>query len=146
MRIKIILTAYYREDIFDCIKNNPIKISKRLSPFTSDFLIKMLHKDPKERLGTNGICEIMDHPFFEEIDWLKLERRQIKPSYVPKLRKKDDIKYIDENWLEEGIESSPDIKMLSQEEKEKLHVNNFSFHGDGFIDLSKCDSDNEESY
>lgn len=105
----------------------------------------MLQKDPKERLGANGVCEIMDHPFFEDIDWLKLERKQVKPSYVPKIKKKDDIKYIDENWLEEGIESSPDITILSQEDKLKFHVKNFSFHGDGFIDLSKCDSDDEES-
>jgi len=79
-----------------------------LSPFTKDFLQKILCKDPKYRLGAAGIEEIIDHPFFEDINWLKLEQKQIKPPYVPKVKKIDDVKYIAENWLEECIDDSPD--------------------------------------
>ena len=39
------------------------------------FLTKMLERDPKKRLGVKGIYEILDHPFFESINWKKKKQR-----------------------------------------------------------------------
>lgn len=42
-------------------------------------------KDSNERLGctANGDQSILDHAFFREIDWVKLEARQIEPPFKP---------------------------------------------------------------
>lgn len=57
-----------------------------MSPFTSDFLMKILNKDPKKRLGTKGIDEIMNHPFFETIDWNALSNKKVIPPYKPRVK------------------------------------------------------------
>ena len=50
---------------------------------------------PKLRLGYNGTEEIKEHPFFENIDWFKLERRGIDPPYKPRLNGDYDLSNID---------------------------------------------------
>lgn len=135
--------CYYREDIFKCILNEPLKVSKKVSPFASDFLHKILCKDPANRLGANGVLEIMSHPFFEDIDWEKLERREIKPPYVPKVKKEDDVKYIADNWLDEGIDDSPELGILTKTEKKEKYIQDFSFCEDSLLQLTKWASSDE---
>ena len=55
----------------------PIDESK-FSPEAYSFLTKMLERDPKKRLGVKGIYEILDHPFFESINWKKKQQRAEK--------------------------------------------------------------------
>jgi serine/threonine protein kinase len=68
--------------------NNQIKFSKKFSPALIDFLDKILVIDPKERLGANGIDEIMQHKFFDKIDWEDVKKGKLKPPHIPKI--KDD--------------------------------------------------------
>lgn len=70
------------------VTNNQIKFSKKFSPALIDFLDKILIIDPKERLGSNGIEEIMQHKFFKNVNWDDVHKRKLKPPYIPKL--KDD--------------------------------------------------------
>lgn len=46
-------------------------------------LIRKLLCDADTRLGTNGIGEIKQHPFFRKIDWDNIQ--SITPPYVPEL-------------------------------------------------------------
>ena len=51
-----------------------------MSPECKDFLTKILNKDPKERLGSkNGVQEILEHPWFKDLDPDKMVQRKIKP-------------------------------------------------------------------
>ena len=42
----------------------------------------MLEKDPKNRIGVKNKNEIKIHPFFEEINWEKLENKEIEPPIL----------------------------------------------------------------
>ena len=46
--------------------------------------------EPDERLGKNGIREIMSHPFFQEIDFEKLRNFQIEPPLKPQVKRDDE--------------------------------------------------------
>ena len=52
-------------------------------PAAKDLLMKLLNRNPEERLGANGSSEIKAHPFFHAIDWRKLLQRKYEPTFKP---------------------------------------------------------------
>ena len=51
------------------------------------FSFQLLEKDPAQRLGhRNGKHgEVADQPFFKNVDFVILERKQVNPPYKPNL-------------------------------------------------------------
>ena len=83
-----------------------IRISKRkFSPEAHDFLKGMLTKDPTKRLGAKGIDEIKNHEFFRGIEWDRLERKTIKPPFMPRIKSNLDFKHISNEFLDEDVHS-----------------------------------------
>ena len=61
--------------MFKLIKEGQLKFSEKvkLSPEAQDFLVKILTKNPKQRLGAQGdVEEILGHPWFKGIDREKM--------------------------------------------------------------------------
>jgi serine/threonine protein kinase len=56
-----------------------------LEPETTDFIQRLLEIDPKYRLGfgPDGLKEIKSHPYFANIDWDLLVRKEIEPPFTP---------------------------------------------------------------
>lgn len=46
-----------------------------LSTEAKSFITSLLQKNPNERLGSGGFGEICAHPFFEGIDWERVQRQ-----------------------------------------------------------------------
>ncbi|KAF9220479.1 kinase-like protein [Gyrodon lividus] len=59
----------------------PLVCPDDMTPEAKDLLKKMLAKEPMERLTYE---EMRSHPFFEGIDWEKIECRSLTSPYVPK--------------------------------------------------------------
>lgn len=65
---KVMFHKIHNDHLFNQnIKEITKKMLKKYSPDLVDFVIKLLKKDPKQRLGYNGYKEIMDHPWFSNI-------------------------------------------------------------------------------
>jgi hypothetical protein len=45
-------------------------------------------------LGSNAEMDIRKHPFFASIDWAKLEKKELRPPFVPTIKDDDSIKYV----------------------------------------------------
>lgn len=45
-----------------------------------DIVIQLLQVDPKNRLGSEGFDQIMNHPWFEVVDWDLLIQKKIKST------------------------------------------------------------------
>jgi len=75
-----------------------------------DLIKGMLNKDPDKRLGSSERDgdEIREHEWFKPIDWQALERREIKPSFVPKVGGETDVSNFDDEFTTEAIPSGPD--------------------------------------
>jgi serine/threonine protein kinase len=63
--------------VFDVYENN-VKLSDELN----DLISKLLIKDPKNRIGTNDINQILDHCWFKGINWFHLENSLLNSPYL----------------------------------------------------------------
>ena len=66
----------------------------------------MLEKDPSKRLGVSS-GDVCEQPFFRNIDFSKLERKEICPPYKPKLRHALDVSFFDEAFTREVAKLTP---------------------------------------
>jgi serine/threonine protein kinase len=90
---------YYCEDqdqLFQNILKAKLTFSNEISSRAVDLLKKLLNRNPAKRLGSGrrDAEEIMEHHFFQGIDWDAVRRRKLKPPppicYNKKLRKVDN--------------------------------------------------------
>jgi len=69
----------------------------------------LLEKNAYQRLGagTNGTQQIIDHPWFQGLDWNEMRNQKEAPPYVPEISGQDDLSHYDA-YPEEKIEEKLD--------------------------------------
>ena len=77
----------------------------RLSPQATDLIIRLV-RDPKDRLGKNGVHEIKNHPFFDGVNWNSI--RSEEAPYKPEISCEVDTRHFedfndDEPFYPEGV-------------------------------------------
>ena len=99
---------------------------------------QFLTKNPEDRLGgnigpnfdSNGKVtnrwdltpeyRIQTHPFFKDIDWERIQNRQIRPPFLPRVRNSKDTANFDTEFTREAtkftIAKKEDLKLIHQEE------------------------------
>jgi protein-serine/threonine kinase len=85
-----------REKLYQNIKYGEPKMDYDfLTPDARDLCTRLLIKNPTERLGAGETDaeEIKCHPWFECIDWKKIESKVLAPPYKPQLDHSDDVKH-----------------------------------------------------
>lgn len=76
---------YYNDDIptmYANIKSGQLKFPKSVSAEARDLIRKLLDRNPKTRLGVKSKQELKDDPFFKNIDWDKLGRKECTPPPI----------------------------------------------------------------
>ena len=86
------------DKMFQFILEKPLKKNPYLSETVFDLISKLLIKDPLLRLGhsSKDAEEIKSHPFFKDVDWGKIKRKEIKPPFKIK---ENQIGYFDKKSL-----------------------------------------------
>lgn len=93
-----------RDQLFHNIMNEELVIPDFLSEESKDLLLKLLHKDPFERLGAiKGISEIKLHKFCEPIDFEALAEKRYIPPFIPDINEW----YFDTKYLETQLKENP---------------------------------------
>ncbi|KAL9902316.1 JIL-1 kinase isoform 1-T7 [Glossina fuscipes fuscipes] len=80
-----------------------------LGETVKDFILKMLHKDPKKRLGGNkkSAGDIKNHPFFRGINWNELKSKRRKAPFKPTLNGEEDTQNFSEEFTKQPVIDSP---------------------------------------
>lgn len=86
-----------RQDTMNQILKSKLGMPENLSPEAESLLRLLFKRNPANRLGTNGIDEIKNHDFFGTIDWEALEKKQIRPPFIPAVSR-DDAFYFDSEY------------------------------------------------
>lgn len=65
-----------------------------------DICSRLLDRHPETRLG-NNIEDIMNHPWFADIDWDKLYQKEVVPPFKPTVSGAADVRNVDREFLAE---------------------------------------------
>jgi serum/glucocorticoid-regulated kinase 2 len=91
-----------RKEIKDSMLSYQAKLLKghpELTPEFINFTNKLIQRKPVNRLGYKGIDEIKTHPFFQDLDWEALSKKEIKSPFVINKEKNFDLDHvIKESW------------------------------------------------
>jgi serum/glucocorticoid-regulated kinase 2 len=110
------LPPFYHQNLqimYEKIIRGKLTFPSYLKPPAVDLLSKLLDRNPKHRLGTGtrrdeGFQQIKDHPFFADIDWDKLERKEIPPPFKPVNKEGDmDTSNVDDEFKNEKVQDTP---------------------------------------
>lgn len=70
--------------------------------------MKLLQKVPSKRLGyKNDAADLKVHPFFKNINWKKLTKKEIETPMTPDLKGEDDVSYFSEEFTKKEAVDSP---------------------------------------
>lgn len=67
--------------------------------------MRLLEKNPSDRLGAFSSDEIKGHAWFEKVNWTALMNKSIKAPFVPILTSDADISNFDEEFTSCSVES-----------------------------------------
>lgn len=70
-----------------------------MSPEAFDICSKLLERDPTKRLGYNGFDELQKHPWFKDINWDALYRKEVDPPYKPSVKNAESTEHIDDEFV-----------------------------------------------
>lgn len=68
-----------------------------------DICSKLLDKDPRKRLGANDVDEIIQHRWFQGMDWRAMKNKTVQSPYCPQLDSEIDTKYFSEEFTQMGV-------------------------------------------
>ncbi|KAL4445496.1 hypothetical protein ABPG74_004570 [Tetrahymena malaccensis] len=120
---------FYTEDrksLFEQIKNCPYpNLPKEIviSRECQDIISRLLQKDPNQRLGVHGAQEVKQHPFFRDINWQGIIRKEVKAPLVPKVKNEEDTSNIDPEFTQ------MDMSSLKNGGNSIEPSNNINYHG-----------------
>jgi len=83
----------------------------RFPPFLSEpckaLIVALLNRDPKKRLGSKAdIDDLKAHPFFKDIQFEKMMKKEIDPPYKPKIKANDTTSNFDTTFTSEPVVDS----------------------------------------
>eukprot|EP00475_Leptophrys_vorax_P046271 TRINITY_DN987_c0_g1_i6.p1 TRINITY_DN987_c0_g1~~TRINITY_DN987_c0_g1_i6.p1 ORF type:complete len:567 (-),score=206.64 TRINITY_DN987_c0_g1_i6:140-1810(-) len=98
------------EELVKKVERGKIKFPNYLSTTFMDFILKLLAGNPKMRLGGGelGVEEVKGHPWFMDIDWDKLLKKEIDPLYVPP----EETNFDENKFADEVLDSVVDVNTL----------------------------------
>jgi len=122
------LPPFYSEDVNEMyrkILHEPLTFPADVRPDARDLLVRLLQRDPAERLGSppGGAADIKTHPFFTKyIDWNLLLAKKVQPPYKPGVASAFDTSNFDPEFTSEPAMDSvvDDSHMISATVQEQF--------------------------
>ncbi|XP_043930422.1 protein kinase C eta type [Protopterus annectens] len=103
--------AENEDDLFETILKDEVLYPAWLNSEATDFLKSLLVKNPNKRLGCvvaqGGEQAIVEHPFFQDVDWVLLNKREIEPPFKPRIKSFDDVNNFDQEFTSEEATLTP---------------------------------------
>ena len=128
-----------RERIDIEIYFKPIHHDNLISDIAFDLISKLIEPNCEKRLGYGILdsIEIKNHQFFKDINWKKVESKEIEPEYKPVLKKPGDVSNFDTMFTEMDPYSYKDkgklINQLTKKNKGNSPTDGVSYENFTYI-------------
>lgn len=84
------------DEVYDAILADEPTYPAHMPNDAVNLIRKLLVKKPEERLGYHkGAEEIMDHEFFNSMDWDALYKKEATPPFRPTIKDRNDLSNFD---------------------------------------------------
>ena len=107
------------------IISEPLTFPPYVPPDAQDLLVRLLERDPEQRLADPNV--IKGHPFFQSIDWDLLFHKGITPPYIPPVTDSSDTTQIDPTFLQEKPTYEVDEGAAAVTARDQQDFANFTF-------------------
>lgn len=110
------------DEVFNSILTDeplyPINMAKE----AVDILQRLLTRDPEQRLGSGArdAEDIMDHPYFANIDWDAIMRCEVTPPYIPDIKDPRNVACFDEEFTSQAAKLTPVNSVLTPTMQEQF--------------------------
>jgi len=135
------LPPFYHQNLnsmFLKIRSESPKFPVSLSRECQDLISRLLHKDPKQRLGSGkgDVEEIKKHLWFKEINWDDLLLKKVDPPYKPAVKSVMDTSNFSSEFTKETAQDTH-VEAVKLAPEDDFH--NFTYNPSTLI--GQCESD-----
>jgi serine/threonine protein kinase len=119
-----------RKQMLKDIVEKPVPMHRNFSSNSVALLRVLLERTPHRRIGygAEDAEQLRKHPFFANIDWKKLEAKELKVPYKPYVSSAEDCRNIDKMFTDERATETPvDENGLSGTLKKKTKFEGFTY-------------------
>jgi len=122
-------TGKDRQEAKKAVCRGKLKLKSYFTFNARELMKALLNRQPNARLGAGprDYHEIQEHPWFNEIDWVKMYNKELPPPFVPQLKSMDDTHLFDDIFTKEPAFDSPIQTPLS-------HTHQGAFEGFTYTD------------
>ncbi|KAI8370155.1 kinase-like domain-containing protein, partial [Choanephora cucurbitarum] len=115
-------------DMYKRVLEDPLEFPSNLFDYeTAEFLSDILDRDPRTRLGANGIDEIKKHVYFADISWDDIRQRRVQPPYLPPVKDEMDLTNFDQEFLTMSPALTPVSSEIELSDEMQGVFDNYSF-------------------
>lgn len=139
------LNMMYKRAIKDIVHWKPnIEVSNK----AKDLIVKLLHKNPSKRIGSEAdSLEILCHPWFEDLDWTQLLEKKITSPYIPETAGTEWVKNFDAEFTKQEIRDThlpKNVKVLEELQKYQKEFDKLNFNIDDDAEKVNVDSESKD--
>lgn len=106
---------------------DPVRHGIEMSDDLQDLITMLLDRDAAKRIGSGSddANEIINHPFFADIDWKKLQEKQLKAPYIPEIQAYEAVSDNEQHT----IEKQDEVDVITADSKALIMKNKDQFQG-----------------
>ena len=88
------------------VNENEECINFKVSDEAKDLILKLLEKEPGERIGKKGLNDIKTHPFFGSLKFDDLKNKKLQSPYKPNVSDEEKFNNFDQEFLDMDVNES----------------------------------------
>ena len=127
------------KELFRRIMSEKVKMPVGSTAAACKLLKGLLNRNPDKRLGSakstmfevGGVAGLKQQPFFANIDWIKLDSKQLKPPYDLNVDHEEDLRNFHNEFTDMPLPRS--VKEMTKDDHKPRRVASDTFRGFSFI-------------